>query len=317
MLATTNGCRSSHCASSAPLVVAAGADRPGVVRIEVPIGPNARIQGSMIPVGNGMALTALHILTQPVGRVDGTLTGLDAQVSGRSPDTGAEDWVLARVNDARLPDAAPLAADHPAAIGDTIYLFGFPSRYGVPDDAVRVEALVADTPSAEGDHPELIFLRVEGDPDLGGMSGGPACVRGREGRWVVVGMYVGRWERWPWRTCYVVRRIPREVLEQIASSASSHQRGLHPPVENNGETPSRGRVTAEEIRREGGLFRRVDGPESRWELVCRWTFAGPRFNEHLMRGISMVPDPADPSRNAILSGLEDPPRDGGAMLRAK
>jgi hypothetical protein len=78
-------------------------------------------------------------------------------------------------------------------------------------------------------------------------------------------------------------------------------------VENNGETPSRGRVTAEEIRREGGLYRRVDGPDSRWELAYRWPFAGPRFNEHLMRGISVVPDPADPSKPMILGGLEDPP----------
>ena len=78
-------------------------------------------------------------------------------------------------------------------------------------------------------------------------------------------------------------------------------------VENNGETPSRGRVTAEEIRRDGGLYRRVDGTESRWELVYRWPFAGPRFNEHLMRGISVVPDPADPTKNVILGGLEDPP----------
>jgi hypothetical protein len=78
-------------------------------------------------------------------------------------------------------------------------------------------------------------------------------------------------------------------------------------VENNGETPSRGRVTADEIRREGGLYRRVDGPDSRWELVYRWPFAGPRFNEHLMRGISVVPDPADPSKPMILGGLEDPP----------
>jgi hypothetical protein len=78
-------------------------------------------------------------------------------------------------------------------------------------------------------------------------------------------------------------------------------------VENNGVNPMRGNVSADEIRREGGLFRRVDGADSRWELVYRWPFAGPRFNEHLMRGLSVVPDPKNPSKPAILGGLEDPP----------
>ncbi|MFZ5830027.1 MAG: hypothetical protein ACOY3P_08060, partial [Planctomycetota bacterium] len=76
-------------------------------------------------------------------------------------------------------------------------------------------------------------------------------------------------------------------------------------VENNGVSPLRGKVTADEIRRDGGLFRRVDGPASRWELVYRWPFAGPRFNEHHMRGLSVVPDPKNPSTPAILGGLED------------
>lgn len=78
-------------------------------------------------------------------------------------------------------------------------------------------------------------------------------------------------------------------------------------VENNGVNPLRGEVSAGEIRREGGVFRRVDGAESRWELVYRWPFAGPRFNEHLMRGLSVVPDPKNPAKPVILGGLEDPP----------
>ena len=78
-------------------------------------------------------------------------------------------------------------------------------------------------------------------------------------------------------------------------------------VENNGINPLRGTVTADDRRREGGLYRRVDGPKSRWELVYRWPFAGPRFNEHHMRGLSVVPDPRDPARLVILGGLEDPP----------
>ncbi len=78
-------------------------------------------------------------------------------------------------------------------------------------------------------------------------------------------------------------------------------------VENNGINPMRGNVSADEIRRDGGLFRRVDGSESHWELVYRWPFAGPRFNEHHMRGLSVVPDPKNPAKPAILGGLEDPP----------
>jgi hypothetical protein len=78
-------------------------------------------------------------------------------------------------------------------------------------------------------------------------------------------------------------------------------------VENNGINPMRGEVSAEEIRRDGGLFRRVDGADSRWKLVYRWPFDGPRFNEHLMRGLSVVPDPKNPAKPVILGGLEDPP----------
>ena len=78
-------------------------------------------------------------------------------------------------------------------------------------------------------------------------------------------------------------------------------------VENNGVIPSRGQVKAAELRRNGGLFRRIDGDNSRWELVYQWPFAGPAFNEHLMRGLTVVPDPKDSSKVAILGGLEDPP----------
>jgi hypothetical protein len=78
-------------------------------------------------------------------------------------------------------------------------------------------------------------------------------------------------------------------------------------VENNGINPMRGNFSADESRRDGGLYRRVDGPDSRWELVYRWPFAGPRFNEHLMRGLSVVPDPTDPAKPVLLGGLEDPP----------
>ena len=78
-------------------------------------------------------------------------------------------------------------------------------------------------------------------------------------------------------------------------------------VENNGVNPMRGNVSADEIRRDGGLFRRVDGADSRWELVYRWPFDGPRFNEHLMRGLSVVPDPQNPGERVIVGGLEDPP----------
>jgi hypothetical protein len=78
-------------------------------------------------------------------------------------------------------------------------------------------------------------------------------------------------------------------------------------VENNGVNPARGEVAADDLRRDGGLFRRVDGPAPRWELVYRWPFTGPRFNEHLMRGLSVVPDPKDPSKPVLLGGLEDPP----------
>jgi hypothetical protein len=78
-------------------------------------------------------------------------------------------------------------------------------------------------------------------------------------------------------------------------------------VENNGVNPMRGDISAKELRRDGGLYRRVDGADSRWELVYRQPFAGPKYNEHLMRGLSVVPDPRNPGKPAILCGLEDPP----------
>jgi hypothetical protein len=57
----------------------------------------------------------------------------------------------------------------------------------------------------------------------------------------------------------------------------------------------------------GGIFRRLDGPEPRWEHVYEWTHAAAEREaqighklDRLVYGLAGAPDPADPNRESLL-----------------
>jgi hypothetical protein len=62
---------------------------------------------------------------------------------------------------------------------------------------------------------------------------------------------------------------------------------------------------------DGGLYRRIDGPTPRWELVHRWPVDGAVLQSRFLRGLTTVPHPADGSREVLLAAFEYP----GTILR--
>ncbi|MFZ5784955.1 MAG: alkaline phosphatase family protein [Acidobacteriota bacterium] len=57
----------------------------------------------------------------------------------------------------------------------------------------------------------------------------------------------------------------------------------------------------------GGLFRRIDGPEPRWELVYQWPFvAGSNAESNTMRGLTAVPDPAGGGHEVLVATRANP-----------
>ena len=59
----------------------------------------------------------------------------------------------------------------------------------------------------------------------------------------------------------------------------------------------------------GGLFRRIDGENPRWELVLRWPYkivADETDERTLMRGLTVVPDPLGGEKSVILGTCHDP-----------
>jgi hypothetical protein len=57
----------------------------------------------------------------------------------------------------------------------------------------------------------------------------------------------------------------------------------------------------------GGLFKRVDGENPKWELVYSWEHNPNGRFEYLLRGISTVEDPENPNNQVIVGALEKPP----------
>ena len=186
---------------------------PAVCRIKSP-----QIAGSLVPLGGDIGLTALHVFRQPVAQIDGKLSGLDELRRGEGGEVESGDWVLVRVNDAELPAPDEIDLDHRFCVGSTVLICGFPSATALrgPGGPRLIPAVVADTPTwAPRDVrlDDVVFLDVDENPDLSGMSGGPIVVpdTSRTG-WKVVGMYLGRWQYGVW-TRYVARRLPKNVLE--------------------------------------------------------------------------------------------------------
>jgi len=58
---------------------------------------------------------------------------------------------------------------------------------------------------------------------------------------------------------------------------------------------------------EGGLYKRIDGENPKWELVYSWENNPNGKFEYLLRGISTVEDPENPNNQVIVGALEKPP----------
>lgn len=186
---------------------------PAVCRIKSP-----QIAGSLIPLGDNIGLTARHVYRQPVAWIDGKLSGVDELRRGEGDEVGPGDWVIVRVNDTDLPAPDEIDLSYEFGVGSKVYICGFPSATASHSttEPTLVSAVVADTPRwvpRDDRSDEVIFLDIDANPDLSGMSGGPVLVPDAGGTgWRVVGMYLGEWHYGVWSR-YVFRRLPKEVLE--------------------------------------------------------------------------------------------------------
>jgi hypothetical protein len=183
---------------------------PVVCRIESP-----QISGSLIPLGNQRAITALHVFKQPVAWIDGTLSGLDLEASGGRADVSCSDWAIVRVNNTQLPEPDLLERNYQFREGEEVFITGFAtasSRHNT-DGKLTPQRFAGrvSSPPFWAEVPEVVVtLHLEGAPDLSGASGGPVSIK-VNGVWRVVGIYLGRWESGLW-TGYVVRPLPDEVF---------------------------------------------------------------------------------------------------------
>lgn len=202
------GCRATHNAASTVEPIPLPHQAPAVCRLK-----NPQVAGSLIPLGNQRALTARHLLHQPVVWVDGHLTGIDAIHDGGSSDVSAGDWVIIQINDTPLPPPDPRLARYEFPPDAPVYLCGFPSASPDPSQPSLFRANIQHPPFWVPRQEGLVLLSVDGLPDLSGMSGGPAVIPNADGNgWQVVGIYLGRLQSAGW-TGYVVRPLPSEVGE--------------------------------------------------------------------------------------------------------
>jgi len=72
-------------------------------------------------------------------------------------------------------------------------------------------------------------------------------------------------------------------------------------VEANGVLYAAGGIASDE-EQSGGLFRRIDGPKPRWELVWRWPYKliEDKDESEIMRGLTAVPDPLGGDHEVII-----------------
>jgi acetyl esterase/lipase len=100
------------------------------------------------------------------------------------------------------------------------------------------------------------------------------------------------WEKEP-----EYRRPDSMAVQRIPSLAEANGE-LHASMEMNPQRPG-----------SGGVFRRIDGPQPRWERFAEWAHVGADAEARIghkqdrqMRGLSAVPDPSRPGRERRLGG---------------
>ena len=108
-----------------------------------------------------------------------------------------------------------------------------------------------------------------------------------------------RWEPLPERTAEALPGKGRRVYD--------HSRVLC-FAECNGDLYMASRITTGEDGKpvDGGLYRRVDGPQPKWELVHRWTIDKDVLQSRFLRGLTTVPDPKGGKHEVLIANFEYP-----------
>jgi len=79
-------------------------------------------------------------------------------------------------------------------------------------------------------------------------------------------------------------------------------------AECNGDLYMAARITTDETGNpvDGGLYRRVDGPSPRWELVYRWKIDPQVLQARFLRGLTAAPDPKGGNHQVLIANFEYP-----------
>jgi hypothetical protein len=79
-------------------------------------------------------------------------------------------------------------------------------------------------------------------------------------------------------------------------------------AECNGDLYMASRITTGEDGKpvDGGLYRRVDGPQPSWELVHRWPVDLDVLQSRFLRGLTAVPDPKGGKHQVLIANFEYP-----------
>jgi outer membrane protein assembly factor BamB len=108
-----------------------------------------------------------------------------------------------------------------------------------------------------------------------------------------------RWEPLPERTAEALPGKGRRVYDYSRVLCFA---------ECNGDLYVAARIATDTADRpvDGGLYRRVDGPKSSWELVYRWAIDKEVLQSRFLRGLTAVPDPHGGTREVLIANFEYP-----------
>jgi hypothetical protein len=235
------GCASGPKAQDAAMTPAAMPDVP-VVRM---LGRSAG--GSGIPLGQGLVLTARHILKDRWLEVNGRRARYEIVAQGEG-GADKDDWAVIRTRAAEDLPGVTLAEGESARPrpGEQLCVMGYwrgesdePLPYWdmrrLPLQCVRATAA---TPPwwAPGTAGLMFFEAPLHGKSYHGISGGPVAVCGPDGSWRVVGVYKGSWEvESPVagkRTLQIAVRVPPEAVElqrRAGEAGSGSGAGAGPP----------------------------------------------------------------------------------------
>ena len=108
-----------------------------------------------------------------------------------------------------------------------------------------------------------------------------------------------RWEAQPERTAAALPGKGRRIYDYSRVLCFA---------ECNGDLYMAARITTGEDGKpvDGGLYRRVDGPNPSWELVYRWPVDLDVLQSRFLRGLTAVPDPKGGRHQVLIANFEYP-----------